>query len=95
MEGAEALCDRVAIVSNGRLLAMETVPNLKRAYGYQYKATYPKPESPIEFETLNGASSDDVTARVQEQGVSEFSVSHTTLEDVFLALTGSSEGLGS
>jgi len=33
LEEADYLCDRVAVVDNGRILAMDTVENLKRLYG--------------------------------------------------------------
>ena len=34
MQEAESLCDRVGIIQNGRLLALDTVPNLKAAHDY-------------------------------------------------------------
>ena len=39
MEEAEALSDRVGIVHQGRLLALDTVANLRTAYGYEFKIT--------------------------------------------------------
>ena len=34
LEEAEALCDRVGIIQNGRLLALDTVDNLRAAHGF-------------------------------------------------------------
>lgn len=36
----EALCDRVGIISNGRLLALDSVEGLKSAYGFDFKIAY-------------------------------------------------------
>jgi len=35
MDEAEALCDRVAVIDGGRIVALDTVPGLKRAIGDQ------------------------------------------------------------
>ena len=85
MEEAEELCDRVAIIQDGSLLALDTVGNLHAAHGYRYKVT---------FTTTGGTRSlygnDDrlLVARVQAKGIDQYSLTRTTLEDVYLALTG-------
>ena len=39
MEESEALCDRVGVILDGELLALDTVPNLRSKYGYEFKVT--------------------------------------------------------
>ena len=93
MEEAEALCDRVGIIDHGRLLALDTVDNLRSAHGYEFKVTYSPNGSAAEVETIYGADDQELVARVRGMGIHQFSVSRTTLEDIFLALTGEKEGL--
>ena len=40
MEEAETLCDRVGIISQGRLLALDTVSNLRSSNGFEFKITF-------------------------------------------------------
>ena len=40
MEEAEALCDRVGVIQDGRLLALDTIDNLRADHGFEYKITY-------------------------------------------------------
>ena len=93
MEEAEALCDRVGIINHGRLLALDTVDNLRAAHGYEFKVTYSANGSAAEVETIYGANDQELVERVRGMGVQQFSVSRTNLEDIFLALTGEKEGL--
>ena len=93
MEEAEALSDRVGIVHQGRLLALDTVANLRTAYGYEFKITYARNGSMAETETLYGTDNDELVSRVRSMGIEQFAVSQTNLEDIFLALTGDEEGL--
>jgi ABC-2 type transport system ATP-binding protein len=81
---AEELCDRVGIVQNGTLLAHDTVANLKTAHGYEYKIAF---ESVEGVETLYGSDDRTLVAQVQSRGIRQYSVSKTTLEDVYLGLT--------
>ena len=90
MEEAEALCDRVGIIQRGRLLALDTVPNLRASYGYEFKATYTLNGSG-ETRALYGADDKELIERVQGLGASQYSVSRTSLEDVYLALTGGTD----
>ncbi len=86
MEEAERLCHRVGILDRGRLLALDTVPNLVRAYG----------EKPVlVVEDLHGekrlACDDPVAELVKLQGAGRyrrFRIEQPTLESVFLNLTG-------
>ena len=85
MEEAEALCDRVAIIQDGSLLALDTVGNLHAAYGYRYKITF---TTSAGTRSLHGNDDRLLVARVQEKGIDQYSLTRTTLEDVYLGLTG-------
>ena len=88
MEEAEALCDRVGIIKDGRLLALDTVDKLRAANGFEFKVTYFRDDSPNIGTTIYGADDRELVARVNSMGFQQFSVSQTTLEDIYLALTG-------
>jgi len=98
MEEAEVLCDRVGIIQGGRLLALDTVSQLRSNYGLQFKVTYFPDQSNFdgpsssgltkEGTTLYGADDRELVARVQGLGIQQFSVMQTNLEDVYLAMTG-------
>ena len=84
MEEAEALCDRVGIIQDGRLLALDTVDNLRAAHGFNYKITYETDGRTI---TKYGADDKALVHEVQAKGFDQYAVSRATLEDVYLALT--------
>ena len=81
---ADELCDRVGIVQNGSLLAHDTVASLKTAHGYEYKITFDAEEG---VETVYGSDDRTLVEQVQGRGIRQYSVSKTTLEDVYLGLT--------
>ena len=93
MEEAEALCDRVGIIQDGRLLALDTVANLRATHGYEFKITYTLNGSVAEADTFYGVDDKELVERVRALGASQYSVERTNLEDVYLALTGEKEGL--
>jgi ABC-2 type transport system ATP-binding protein len=86
MEEAERLCDRVAIVDHGRMLALDTVSSLKRTHGAE----------PVLVTTVAGKvrrvpTSDPAGALIRlaaEVRVDDFHVERPDLEQVFLKLTG-------
>lgn len=92
MEEAEALCDRVAIIQGGRVLALDTVANLRASQGFQFKVTYCANGAKTGTETLYGADDQELVAKMQEKGIRQFSVGETSLEDVYLSMTGGLEG---
>ena len=94
MEEAEELCDRVGIISNGRLLALDSVEGLKSAHGFDFKVTYSPNGGNGATETIYGKDDHDLVERVRALDVRQFSVGRTTLEDVYLALTGDEESDG-
>ena len=88
MEEAEALCDRVGIIQAGQVLALDTVPNLRAKHGFQFKITYFPNGSINDGVTLYGADDQELVARVRKMGFPQYSVGRTSLEDVYLAITG-------
>ena len=86
MEEAEKLCDRVAIIDHGKLLALDTVDRLIDAHGGRSVLTVERADGEVRVET------DDPLAelmRLQEKGkLDRFRVDRPDLERVFLNLTG-------
>jgi len=87
MEEAEALCDRVGIISQGSLLALDTVRNLRSSRGFDFKITYAVDGLNGATETIFGTDDRELVDRVRQMGIRQYSVGRTTLEDVYLALT--------
>ncbi len=85
MEEADALSDRIGIIHDGALLALDTVANLRAAHGFDYKITFLEEGR---TRVLYGASDAELLQQIQALGISEYAVSRTTLEDVYLGLTG-------
>ncbi|MFC2469249.1 MAG: ABC transporter ATP-binding protein [Negativicutes bacterium] len=88
IEEAEALCDRVAIMNGGRLLALDTPPNLLARLG-KYVVEWEE-GAHREFRLF-----DTREAGRQFIGTMEGAASlrRSNLEDVFIELTGRREGL--
>ncbi len=84
MEEAETLCDRIGIIQEGRLIAIDTVANLRASIGHEYKLVYETDEG---RQTVYGNDQAALAAQVRADGVDEYAVMRTTLEDVYLALT--------
>jgi ABC-2 type transport system ATP-binding protein len=86
MEEAERLCDRVAIVDQGRVLALGTVPELLREHG----------GTPVLVARIGGEErrlptpdpAGELTRLVASVRVEDFHVERPDLEQVFLRLTG-------
>ena len=84
MEEAEALSDRVGIIHDGALLALDTIANLRAAHGFDFKISY---LADGRAHVLYGASDTELLQQVQALGIREYAVSRTSLEDVYLGLT--------
>ena len=90
MEEAETLCDRIGIIQDGRLISIDTIANLRASIGHEYKLVYETAEG---RQTVYGNDESALAARVRAEGVDEYAVMRTSLEDVYLALTqGAKEG---
>ena len=85
MDEAEALSDRVGIIRDGRMLAIDTVDSLRSAHNLEFKARI---HGRGGSQTIYGGTSHELSERLTTQGVEEFSISRANLEDVYLALTG-------
>jgi ABC-2 type transport system ATP-binding protein len=86
MEEAERLCDRVAIVDRGRLLAVDTVPALVAAHGGRSVLRWSLRGESHELRTDDPVG--ELTRVVRERDVDSAAIERPTLEAVFLALTG-------
>ncbi|HEU4724942.1 MAG TPA: ABC transporter ATP-binding protein [Candidatus Eisenbacteria bacterium] len=101
MEEAERLCDRVAIMDHGKILAIDRVDALLRAYGGAPTVEIEFADRPASLD-VNGGTWDGPRWRVQSERPVEIlqqamgagaafqhvSIERATLEDVFLRLTG-------
>jgi ABC-2 type transport system ATP-binding protein len=112
MEEAEKLCDRVAIIDHGRVIAMDTPQGLINKYGSEVRVifTSENPDLPwlAEIPQVKGVTKRGhrfevegsgpvlalVAAALVEHGITppDLRVEQSTLEDVFLKLTGHGGG---
>jgi ABC-2 type transport system ATP-binding protein len=86
MEEAERLCDRVAIVDHGRLLAVGTVAELVAAHGGPGALVVETPADEVRLVTEDPLG--ELNRLAASSPVRSFRVERTRLEDVFLHLTG-------
>jgi ABC-2 type transport system ATP-binding protein len=86
MEEAERLCDRVAIVDHGRLLALDTVAGLLAAHGAAPCLVVETDGREQRIETRDPLA--ELNRLAARGGVHSFRVERARLEDVFLHLTG-------
>lgn len=94
MEEAETLCDRIAIMHGGIIKVLDTLNGLRTHITGEFKLTYASVESdPESTKTVYGPSHDGLIEQAQTLGVSEFSISKTSLEDVYVSVIGN-EGAG-
>jgi len=85
MEEAELLCDEVAIIGEGRILARGIVEDIRSLCRNRFKATY---EENGDRRTVYGQSQQGIVTQLEAMGIVEYGVSKTSLEDVYLELTG-------
>jgi ABC-2 type transport system ATP-binding protein len=86
MEEASRLCDRVAVIDRGRLLALDTVAGLLAAHGGTATLLVRTLGEEHRIQADNPlAELNRIAATTQ---VTSFQVEHATLEQVFLNLTG-------
>lgn len=84
IEEAEALCDRVGILSRGRLISLDSPQNLKALVG-EYIVEFITPEGKLVQQICKNAEEAHGLAKQRENGVT---IRRTNLEDVFIKLTG-------
>ena len=84
IEEAEALSDRVGILSRGKLIALDTPANLKKMVG-EYVVEYADRDGSRVYRMC--ASREDAQCHLQE-AETEVTMRKSNLEDVFVKLTG-------
>jgi len=92
MEEAECLSDRIGIISQGQLLAVGTMQELRERITSRFKLTYTPTDSDglnHERVTVYGRSVDELRARVNALQLEEYDLAKTNLEDIYLELTES------
>ena len=102
MEEAQRLCDSVAIIDHGKLLALDTVPRLIDHHGGRSVVTGMLNQRPDQVELPGNLDGDSIrfeserpleqVAELSGQGVQfqSLSIAQPDLESVFLSLTGRS-----
>ncbi|MEO1279429.1 MAG: ABC transporter ATP-binding protein [Planctomycetota bacterium] len=90
MEEASRLCDRVAIVDHGRLLALGTVQELIEAHGGPSIVAIRREGEETETRIETSTPLDEVSSAMGQSGASiaELRIEKPDLEAVFLHLTG-------
>ncbi len=84
IEEAEALCDLVGILSKGRMVAMDTVPRLKKLVG-EYVLDAINEEGRLEqYMCRDRQDADRVASGLQGR----LTIRKSSLKDVFVKLTG-------
>jgi ABC-2 type transport system ATP-binding protein len=103
MEEAQRLCDRVAIMDNGRVLALDTVSNLIKKHGGLSVITVELEAEPESMDSIPGTL-EGTTLRIETATplktiaglgavrlkIQKMNMHHSDLETVFLNLTGRS-----
>ncbi len=89
IEEAEALCDRVGILSRGKLIALDSPDNLKRSVG-EYVVEFINAEGKLvqHIHRDRDAAHADAAAGPNGSVTGSVTVRKTNLEDVFVNLTG-------
>ncbi len=86
MEEAQRMCDRVGIIDNGRILAMDRVDQLIETHGGKSVVTVQKADGEERIETNDPL---EECVRLQREGdILSLRVDRPSLETVFLNLTG-------
>jgi ABC-2 type transport system ATP-binding protein len=86
MEEAVRLCDRVAIIDAGKVLALDTVPSLIRTHGGVPRLHVRVAGRDIVSDTRGPLA--ELNRLAAEAPIESFHVEEPTLEQVFLSLTG-------
>lgn len=89
IEEAEALCDRVAIMNHGCIVGLDTVDGLLDSVGHT-AVDVTAPDGTVS--TTYWGREEDARRFVDGLGSVMFSMRRTTLEDVFLEITGEDRG---
>jgi len=88
MEEAARLCDRVAIIDHGKLLALDTVDGLIARFGGHSVVTIQRGANEDRIETNDPVA--ELSSRLRGNDISGVRIDRPDLESVFLHLTGRS-----
>ncbi|HBL51796.1 MAG TPA: ABC transporter [Candidatus Blackburnbacteria bacterium] len=94
----EVVCDRVGIIKNGKMVALETIANLKRLALHKVKAYFEKPIDPALFDHqvdiiksaanfLEMQTKGDINALIKtlsQQKLQDLEIERASLEDIFM-----------
>ncbi len=86
MEEAQRICDRVAIMDRGKLLALDTVDGLIKQYGGNSTVIAEKADGEQIIETKNPI--EEILKLQNETDLRSYRILNPSLETVFLSLTG-------
>jgi ABC-2 type transport system ATP-binding protein len=87
MDEAEELCDEVALIGGGRIYLQGTVDDLRARCRNRFRATY---ENGAGRGDVFGQTADEVLLELRRQGIEQFALAKSSLEDVYLELTSES-----
>lgn len=89
MEEAEHLSDRIAIISQGRLIAFDSLDELHRRLTKSYRLSYRDPFDPLSDECVHYfATFAEAQKHIADERLSEYSIARASLEDIYFELTG-------
>lgn len=89
LEEAEALSDRIAIISEGRLIALGSIEELLGRLEKSYRLSYRDPLDRFAGQVVHlFATFAAAQSHVERERLSEYSISRVSLEDVYFMLTG-------
>lgn len=86
LDEAEVLSDLVAVIGKGQILAEGTIEYVRALCRNRFKATFG--EDSRSTETIYGQTRDEVLATLQQCEIYEYALTRTSLEDLYLELTG-------
>lgn len=89
IEEAESLCDRVAIINRGKMVAIGTVDELRNMIG---RVAVETTDQDGKADVRYFSTRDDAKQYSSTLGETYYNIRRTTLEDVFLELTGENRG---
>ncbi len=89
MEEAERLCDRVAFINNGQIVASGTVAELRAMFPSRYRIHYTFGQETAEMpQTLFFDTFGEVENFIKLREPTEYQIATSTLEDVYFSLVG-------
>jgi ABC-2 type transport system ATP-binding protein len=90
MDEAEELSDRVAVIGEGRILALGTIDELRARCRNRYKGIFEDGDGGRHV--IYGESQRDVAEELGRRRIAEYSLMRASLEDLYLELTGTELG---